>query len=223
MGARSTAIAKAPSYEVLRGSGRSGQLDWSVLEPRWPHAWVACIVAVACAGGCGRVSQPGDEPGANAMAGTTLDTPTEFRATACLPRVLPVDHGEASCSVLVANLSPNAPCECAVPGLTPAKVATRAAVRGQLNFWGYCDTVGASDCSDRCVCEVLQMTEDAALLCRSEPTSPGLAGWCYVAPNQQLGDWSEVSDCAPDQKQALRVLGIQQDVDHVLMLACEKP
>lgn len=199
-----------------RGSptGRS-----SAFSSRHGGRWVGAFACIAISTACGQVSRDG--PASNEDDVSSWSDLVEFRATACLPRALPVREARAQCVVTVASPDSDNNCGCVEPGLEPLSLGLRELALRQLGAAGYCGAVSAPACADYCVCAVGQMTGSDEKTCQEKPDASGPSGWCYVAPEQGLGSWSQVEQCPAGQQQVVRVLGAWRRPGQVLMLTCD--
>jgi hypothetical protein len=87
----------------------------------------------------------------------------------------------------------------------------------------YCDAADASRCDELCVCAVPQLHGTLAERCRNEPDAEDIAGWCYVAPEQGLGDREQLAMCSAEQARTVRLFGLTSQPDNVFTLSCYEP
>jgi hypothetical protein len=131
----------------------------------------------------------------------------------CLPRALPVeDDGSVPCAVVeVLPHRTGTTCGCdASKGRLPldgADAKLRSALRSQLIEHDQCGGTTGLDCSDFCACKLASLEDTALEACRSGSQAPNVYGYCYVDPENGLGDASLVRDCAPEKKRLLRYMG----------------
>ncbi|HWP09992.1 MAG TPA: hypothetical protein VNN72_29820, partial [Polyangiaceae bacterium] len=166
--------------QVLKAAGRNG------------------VVASACP------KQPAlapyDDPSAGyspAMSALTNAITERFSAP-CLPRSLPISQ----CAVIEARPADGDDCETAgrvTPDGYGADVVER--VRSQLGALGY-------DPQSYDLCQIPPLEGDALDACLSEPSEHAAsAGFCYLDPEQGLGDPNLLANCAPSMKHAIRLVG----------------
>jgi hypothetical protein len=64
-------------------------------------------------------------------------------------------------------------------------------------------------CSESCLCEFIQLRGDELAACQNGTEyelDPDPIGWCYIDPDQGLGDPSLVDDCSPFDRRIIRML-----------------
>lgn len=169
--------------------------------------------------GCGRVTR--DASLANdSFSGFVA----EVRATACLPRELPVTGtGEVACALAVVSFPADPECACDEAGLAEASPELEELTIRSSAESGHCDGEQTPSCSDACVCEVAKVSGAAAEACLNGAEPSGVEGWCYVSPGQGLGAASLVADCSPASARTLRLFGAwQRPGAQVLVLACNE-
>ena len=118
----------------------------------------------------------------------------------CLPRKLTVGKdGNVPCTVIEAKPGT---CDCTIPGRGPASSQIQPAVLAQLKALGTCGNPGQQlQCSEFCMCEILQESGNNAALCKEDPADPGITapGYCYISdPNSKA-----LANCPSNQRQLL--------------------
>jgi hypothetical protein len=79
------------------------------------------------------------------------------------------------------------------------------------------DLHGCADpcCTDLCVCEFLQLEGPELLACQNgteHELSPAPIGWCYVSPDQGIGNPELVSSCPDSERRLIRIVPFRHDV-----------
>lgn len=141
----------------------------------------------------------------------------------CLPRPLTPDaSGAAPCEVYpVVPLANGTACSCDAPGLTgPIEGAARDSVAEYLRANGICGGAGQLSCEAECICQLPQADGDELSACQSGRTPTDSSGWCYVAPNEGLGDSGAVTTCDATHQQALVFYGPARSPDYLTIIAC---
>jgi hypothetical protein len=141
-------------------------------------------------------------------------------ADQCLARPPVVDDtGHTSCLVLEAQLS--GVCDCNKSGRKLADADSMSSIRDDLRG-KLCDAKNAPACSSVCACS-LNETEGAALTaCRSN-TDPNVQapGFCYVDPENGLGDPGLVRNCPSSKRRLLRFVGPETPAaGSIVYMAC---
>ena len=199
----------------------------------WSIAAIAALGAVACfegespivaaeEGGAGS----GAAQGAGATGGSSSVDSSNYsvamiRAVTdddplCLFEPLAIDQaGKATCSVygippLDDPSAAAAACDCEAVGRTPVSAERRATVVEHLKLYGQCSegrTDDMPDCSELCVCEVPQAEGSDWSACERDPSPSDTApGWCYVSPEQGVGDPALVDVCPDSLRSRIRLL-----------------
>jgi hypothetical protein len=145
------------------------------------------------------------------------------RPVPCFPRALPIAGDGAACAMTTARLLAQSSCDCEKEGLSVAPAELVQATRATLRRAGSCDNAEGLACEALCVCVVPQLHDALAERCRSEPEAEDIAGWCYVAPAQGLGDPAEVANCNQENARELRLFGIGPGPQRELTLSCYDP
>ena len=181
---------------------------------------VAVAVGVVAASvGCGDA-----DAGTSAGNGPKQYAFTELvRPVPCFPRALPIAGDGAACAMTTARLLAQSSCDCEKEGLSDAPAELVQATRATLRRYGSCDNAEGLACEALCVCVVPQLHDELAERCRSEPDAEDIAGWCYVAPAQGLGDPAEVASCNQENARELRLFGIAPGTQRELTLSCYDP
>jgi hypothetical protein len=141
----------------------------------------------------------------------------------CLPKRLPVDsEGNPTCTLYAAALPvEGGSCACASAPQRAASAEAAAAVVEYLANSGQCDFESTPACAELCVCEVLQAQGADKTSCQNDTVlSEGGEGWCYVSPNDGIGNPSLVSECASTQKWRMRFLETGADPESDFVIAC---
>lgn len=194
--------------------------------------WVgACLLAVgACQGENSVVGESGTDPLTGTegpqQGGTTHQFLSPFNFSndpaLCMPARLPVSNGAASCVVVevVGSDEEHADCTCSGPARRPASAALAELVQSDMLFQGFCQN--PEDCAAHCFCEVEHLTGSAGALCENEAAAGDAVGWCYISPEQGLGNPELVEHCPATEQRQLRVLGIErQSEDDLYYIACQ--
>jgi hypothetical protein len=150
----------------------------------------------------------------------------------CLPRPLLVDalDGTVACNLVETIPRPEGgtcpPCNPMTARAVPDPIVDTV-VRGQLvNQPG--DPCGDDeDCSNACLCEVLQVQQvptnppDALTRCREDPEATGVEGWCYVDADKGLGNPALVENCPATEQRLLRFVGGGLESGTTTFVACQ--
>jgi hypothetical protein len=188
--------------EVLHGLGESG---------------VIASICPKVATGDSTVPSYGYNPALDYLGGEIVK-----RLGKCLPRPLDVElDGSLPCKV--AESSPTATgCDCSAPGRAAPSAALAEAVRDELELAGHCGANADKSCADFCVCEIEQTTGEAQQSCQQDLQFSGAEpGYCYVDPDNALGNPELVQNCPSTSRQTLRFVG--QDTPRngaVTFMAC---
>lgn len=145
------------------------------------------------------------------------------RPAPCLVRELPLAGDGAACALTTTRLVAQASCDCERAGLRAASAELVASTRASLRGEALCDDAEGIACDALCVCVVPQFHDELAERCRSEPDAEDIAGWCYVAPNQGLGEGTQLTSCSEENARELRLFGISPGTERVLTLSCYDP
>jgi hypothetical protein len=130
-----------------------------------------------------------------------------------LPRPLkPDDELKVPCSIVEAVVPPSGgSCSCAANARNELLPEVEPLVRQRMAQSGVCSENGGdgiTPCSSFCLCEVTQVSGDAATDCRNaESTAESTNGWCYVDPDQGVGNPALVSKCPVTARRKLRFVG----------------
>lgn len=138
----------------------------------------------------------------------------------CLPRRLAFDAaGQAPCQIYpVTALADGQTCHCDAPGFGgPPEGGARDTVIDYLRSNGYCSEPDQPpcDCSsppqplceNLCICQLRQAQGSDLTVCQSGQAPTDSNGWCYVSPDEGLGDPSLVSECQPTARSTLLFYG----------------
>lgn len=180
------------------------------------------------AAGCGRVESSGAYSGGQQAVGENGQTHDErrfiftelMRPTPCFPRQLPVVGDGADCALTVTTIVASSACDCGARALDSASQKLRSASLATLERESYCGHAGEVACEDLCVCVVPQLRGSDGVRCRNEPSAKDLTGWCYVAPEQGLGDKSQLAMCNDEQARTVHLLGPAYQPNNALVLSC---
>jgi hypothetical protein len=143
----------------------------------------------------------------------------------CLPRPLEVSAEGAVPCQLVEAVPGAAACAC-----DPSRARSKPEalvdqdVRRQLAS-AVDKPCGTDDpqCLKMCLCQVDQIVKQPALdACRNEENPVGAEGWCYVAnaDEQHIGNPAFVSDCRPNERRVLRLVGEGQQKGALTVISC---
>jgi hypothetical protein len=124
----------------------------------------------------------------------------------CLPRRLEVEEDEngglqANCIIVEANPAASATCDGAA-GRTEVEAGIAEKVYERLERTNTCE---GAECQrfHLCTIEPLQPGTADYESCLESDNPPG-AGWCYIDPEQGLGDASQVEKCAETERRKIR-------------------
>ena len=141
----------------------------------------------------------------------------------CMPAVLPVSDGVTHCVVAEAldRDAEDTDCSCTGPGRRPLNPVVSELVVGQLMHQASC--ADAESCAKYCMCEVTAATGDGRTVCEQEEQADDANGWCYVSPDQGLGNPELVETCPPTEQRKLRFVGAgaPSSADALYVLACQ--
>ncbi len=147
----------------------------------------------------------GYNPAVSAMVGRLRQS----LQTGCLPREFETNaSGELSCNVIEAK-PPQSPsgCSCNGPRTEPSSI-TRRGIEDELTRAGQCDGDTGISCSDYCICELSQFAGGDLEICQNSATDSGdLEGYCYIDPENGVGNPDLVAACPPTQRRLLRFMG----------------
>lgn len=142
----------------------------------------------------------------------------------CFPSPLPLaPNGDPTCRMYSATPSRDADgaCACASGSQRPAASDVADTVRDYFAKMVQCDFDALPACDDLCVCEVPMAAGDDLDSCLNDQVpNEGAEGWCYVSPEQGVGDPALVSECPDRQKRRLRYLETGIEADALLALTC---
>jgi hypothetical protein len=134
-------------------------------------------------------------------------------------------EGRVQCALVA--VSSESPCSCEGARSLPSE-AVGTAIRNQLAARGLCRDAA---CSDRCLCEIVQLAGSALSVCQNEPgeapldpaTSSPIDGWCYVHPSRGFGS-AALADCPGGDFSTVRLLGgAKTRPGETLYAACGEP
>ncbi len=150
----------------------------------------------------------------------------------CLPRPLLINPADdtVSCNLVETIPRPAAGaaclCNAAIARAKPDPVV-ESVVRSQLVKERVSPCAdGDDDCSDACLCEVLQVQQvtanppDALQRCQNDPDATGVEGWCYVDADQGVGSDELVENCPATQRRLLRFVGRGLEPNTTTYVAC---
>lgn len=100
------------------------------------------------------------------------------------------DYSRAECSVFEGQDRAEHPefCDCTQPGYSPLTPSQQEAAADEAASYGSCS---GPCCESLCFCELDQLTGDELSACQSG-TRLSKEGWCFVAPNQGLGEMEAI-------------------------------
>jgi hypothetical protein len=127
----------------------------------------------------------------------------------CLPRQLPVEgDGTLACTVIEARLPDEAGCSCGAAGHAElSSSSVRSFVEGELSSRNHCGDVTGIDCSDYCLCEIVELTGAEGDECRNFVGEAMGSGYCYVDPDRGYGNPELVASCPDSSRQLIRFVG----------------
>lgn len=163
---------------------------------------------------------PEDDPnyGYNPAVTNIIDAVKIQLGDRCLPRPLAPEiseslsqPGRVPCLVTEATQVPEGgACSCDGPGRSPLDgehAVARRAILDEIELDGQCGAAMGIDCQALCLCEVSQLDGDELAACREGSESRDSYGYCYVDPEQGLGDARLVSKCRSTERRKLRFVG----------------
>jgi hypothetical protein len=171
---------------------------------------------------CPKVSVEGPSFGYNPAVTAIVDRFVDDLNDKCLPRQLALTPGSEEVPCVAVETRPKSndypdKIDCTSGnnphgGRRPVDSAVERVVLDELVRAGVCyrdDTPlakrkGPIPCSDYSMCEIQQLAGDDAQDCLSGSPTASEAGYCYVDPDQGLGDPALVATCAPNEKRRLR-------------------
>ncbi|HET9932051.1 MAG TPA: hypothetical protein VFQ35_15215 [Polyangiaceae bacterium] len=145
------------------------------------------------------------------------------RPAPCFVRELPVAGDGAACVLTKTKLLGQTSCDCEKVGLGVAPPELASATKQTLRRESLCDAPGGLACESLCVCVVPQLHDELGERCRNDPNAEDIAGWCYVAPAQGLGNASQLETCSADNARELRLFGVTPSENTILTLSCYAP
>jgi hypothetical protein len=178
------------------------------------------IVASICPKNLDPTQQNTSGYGYNSAVAALVDRLKTQLGDACLPRPLvPDESKQLDCAVVEA--STNAEWNqrsCVDRGRVDVRPAIAPAVLHQMKAEQICDVEGKQPCSEFRLCELKQLSstdpDNALAKCQNDEgieASSSVPGYCYIAPEQGIGNASLISNCPATQKQKLRLVGDGQD------------
>jgi len=129
---------------------------------------------------------------------------------ACLPRPLAGENDSLPCQVIEAKPPSAVTCSCdASMGRSEGVLdGVRDAVEDELVAQGECGGDTNIACSSFCLCEIEQLSGAELDTCLNSLSDPGgIYGYCYVAPNDGVGNPGLIAECPATQPQIIRFLG----------------
>jgi len=146
--------------------------------------------------------------------------PLEFYPSKCMPRPLDVEDGKVSCAITQATYQAS-DCGCTAPGTRAAPTGIAAAVREVLEALQQCGGDTGRSCESFCLCQVDQFTGAAEEQCRTSPSMAGSgAGWCYIDPEQGIGDPALVASCPAHHRRLVRFGEPSTETGLITFIAC---
>lgn len=140
---------------------------------------------------------------------------TKLTAT-CLPRPLIPEDKELPCAVIEA-IPPSSQAwhECEVKGREPVMPQLRDAVFRSMREDLLCDAPSRPQCAEFTLCKLVQLSDDMheslpLTKCQSEigfETNSAVPGFCYIDPEQEIGNPALVEQCPANRKRMLRIVG----------------
>jgi hypothetical protein len=191
------------TLEVLRGVGNNGIVASICPKNTTPRAGL---------------TPAGDAAyGYNPAIAALLEIVKERLPSQCLSRPLPVnsdpaspEFGQVPCAVVEALPRGSQACSCDATrgrtGLETAHPNLARTVRERLAIQGVCDG-GRRACDDYCLCQLAELEGPDRIGCQDGATDPDTFGYCYVDPDQGIGNPELVSDCSPTTRRILRFVG----------------
>jgi hypothetical protein len=119
----------------------------------------------------------------------------------CLPRRLEVKGGDVNCLIVEANPATGANCSGAARTDVPAGIATKVIER--LESTDICE---GEACNAYHLCQITPLAADQRQSCLMSEDASG-DGWCYIDPEQGLGNPDLVEKCAPTEQRKIRFVG----------------
>jgi hypothetical protein len=138
-----------------------------------------------------------------------VDRFREALAPTCLPRPLVTENGEVPCTVVEASLQ-GGDCTCDASRGRVARTSgtIAAAVREELAALSLCGDITGVSCSDYCICDVRQLSGSELDECQNSVSPPSVSyGYCYVDPDNGIGNPDLVATCPETQRQIIRFVG----------------
>ena len=136
----------------------------------------------------------------------------------CLPRPLAVEDGKLSCIVVEAVTNPEWG-QCELKGRKTVEPSLTEIVRAQMKTDKLCDFTNTQPCSSYQFCALEQLSDDMdpslpLTQCQNKvgyETESPIPGFCYIDPEQSIGNPELVTKCASTQKRKLRIVGNATD------------
>jgi len=136
----------------------------------------------------------------------------------CLPRPLPVttdeespDFGHVPCAIVEALRPGGNACSCdAARGRIPLGATNENlvdAVKERLAGQGVCDGITGRACDDYCLCQLDELEGEELRACQDGTEDPNAYGYCYIDPDQGIGNPELVENCSATRQRLLRFLG----------------
>ncbi|HEX6273529.1 MAG TPA: hypothetical protein VFZ53_10820 [Polyangiaceae bacterium] len=176
-----------------------------VVEAR---AWSLALFLVFVA--CAEESDEGDASDGGGPTPRTNYVVKTIVPETCLPRPLVSENGSVACQVIEAKPPSVATCSCDASTGRSGDVSDglRNAVGDELVAKGLCGGDTGVRCSSHCLCEIEQLSGAELDTCLNSLTDPGgIYGYCYVAPNEGVGNPGLIAACPTTQTQIIRFLG----------------
>jgi hypothetical protein len=190
--------------EVLRGVGDNGIVA------------SICPKNIAPAPGLTKPADP--SYGYNPAIAALLEIIKERIPSQCLARALPIENDPASpeyghvpCAVVEALPPSASACSCDPArgrvSLETANPNLRSAVEEQLTLREVCGGATGHACRDYCMCQIEQLSGERLANCQNGNDDASAFGYCYVDPEQGVGNPELVEDCTETRQRILRFVG----------------
>jgi hypothetical protein len=117
-------------------------------------------------------------------------------------------EGNLACTVIEARLPDEAGCSCSAAGRAElSSNSVRSFVESELSLRNHCGDVTGIDCSNYCLCEIVELTGAEGDECRNFAGEAMGSGYCYVDPDRGFGNPELVGSCPDGWRQLIRFVG----------------
>ena len=134
----------------------------------------------------------------------------------CLPRALAPPEFGSDCHMIEATTDAAA-AGCSLPARSAVSSEEVArAVRSRMEAGGLCGPAQGPtpDCTEFHVCEIAEADSS----CLQAVPSPDAVGWCYIDPDNGVGDPSLVASCPASSRRIVRFVGADTPVRSAVVL-----